>query len=93
MDWVEKWGSREVDKTAKNISKGVNSLKNKAGDIFAGFGKSLGSVFAWGIKLKLLLLWKLQKIQEYTLISWKTLHIFNILEVLHLIKRLSILGV
>ena len=46
-DWVESGeAGKFVDKTAKNISKGVNSLKNKAGDIFAGFGKSLGSVFA-----------------------------------------------
>ena len=46
-DWVESGeAGKFVDKTAKNISKGVNSLKNKAGEIFSGFGKSLGSVFA-----------------------------------------------
>lgn len=36
-----------VDKTVKNISKGVNNLKNEAGKIFAGFGKSLGGSFGW----------------------------------------------
>ena len=45
-DWVDSGeAGKFVDNTAKNISKGVNSLKNKAGEIFAGFGKSLGSVF------------------------------------------------
>ena len=45
-DWVESGeAGKFVDKTVKNISKGVNSLKNKAGEIFSGFGKSLGSAF------------------------------------------------
>ncbi|GHU38777.1 hypothetical protein FACS1894192_11190 [Bacilli bacterium] len=45
-DWVESGeAGKFVDKTVKNISKGVNSLKNKAGEIFSGFGKSLGGVF------------------------------------------------
>lgn len=45
-DWVESGeAAKFVDKTVKNVSKGINSLKNKAGDFFAGFGKSLGGAF------------------------------------------------
>ena len=45
-DWVESGeAGKFVDKSVKNISKGFNSFKNTAGEMFSGFGKSLGSVF------------------------------------------------
>lgn len=45
-DWIESGeAGKFVDTTAKSISKGMNKLKNQAGEIFSGFGKSLGSAF------------------------------------------------
>ncbi|GAB2025558.1 T7SS effector LXG polymorphic toxin [Lactovum odontotermitis] len=45
-DWVENGqAGKDFAKVGKNISNGVNNLKNEAGKVFAGFGRSLGSVF------------------------------------------------
>lgn len=45
-DWIESGqAAKHIGKFTKGVSKTVNNLKNEAGQVFAGFGKSLGSVF------------------------------------------------
>lgn len=45
-DWVESGkAGKDIEKIGKNISDGVDNLKDEASKVFSGFGKSLGSVF------------------------------------------------
>ncbi|WP_258080202.1 T7SS effector LXG polymorphic toxin [Enterococcus faecium] len=45
-DWIETGQARQdFDNVSNTIISGMNSLKSKAGKVFAGLGKSLGSAF------------------------------------------------
>ena len=45
-DWIESGkAAKDIGNFAKGVSKSANKLKNKVGEIFAGFGKSLGGAF------------------------------------------------
>ncbi|MCJ1976682.1 hypothetical protein [Pseudolactococcus paracarnosus] len=45
-DWIESGqAAKDIGKFTKGVSKTVNNLKNEAGKIFVGFGKSLGGAF------------------------------------------------